>query len=95
MAKKKLTIVEPALKEKSGKIDTAPSKAWSHSELEVVKDVKKKDAKEGFLTNTGEFVGRKKAAKIAEQAGEIKKPVKKLHSTDLRKGAGIKKKILK
>jgi hypothetical protein len=92
---KKLTIVEPALKEKSGKIDPAPSKAWSHSEVEVAKDIKKKNVKEGFLTNTGEFVGRKKAAKIAEQAGELKKPVKKLHSTDLRKGAGIKKKILK
>jgi hypothetical protein len=92
---KKLSIVEPALKEKSGKIDPAPSKAWSHTEIEAAKDIKKKDVKEGFVTNTGKFVGRKKAAKIAEQAGELKKPVKKLHSTDLRKGAGIKKKVLK
>jgi len=95
MAKKNLTIAEPALKEKSGKVDPAPSKAWSHSELEVSNDVKKKNVKEGFVTNTGEFVGRKKAAKIAEQAGEIKKRVKKLHSTDLRESAGIKKKVMK
>ena len=92
---KKLSIAEPALKEKSGKIDPAPSKAWSHTEIEAAKDIKKKDVTEGFVTNTGKFVGRKKAAKIAEKAGELKKPVKKLHSTDLRKGAGIKKKVLR
>ena len=92
---KKLKIAEPALKEKSGKVDPAPSKAWSHSELEAAKGVKKKKVREGFLTNTGEFVDRKKAAKIAEKAGEVKKPVKKLHSTDLREAAGIKKKVLK
>jgi uncharacterized protein (DUF927 family) len=95
MTKKKLTIAEPALKEKSGKVDPAPSKAWSHSELEAADDLKKKKVTEGFETNTGKFVSRKKAAKIAEAAGEIKKPVKKLHSTDLRVGAGIKKKKLK
>jgi hypothetical protein len=96
MMKKKLTIAEPALKEKkTGKIDPAPSKAWSHEEIEVAKDIKDKAVKRGFVTNTGKFVGRKKAAKIAEKAGEIKKPVKKLHSHDLRQGAGIKKKVMK
>ena len=93
--KKKLTIAEPALKEKSGKVDPAPSKAWSHEEVEVSKDIKDKDVKRGFVTNTGKFVGREKAAKIAKAAGEIKKPVKKLHSSDLRKALGIKKKKLK
>ena len=94
--KKKLTIAEPALKEKkSGKIDPAPSKAWSHEEIEVSKNIKDKDVKRGFVTNTGKFVDRKKAAKIAKAAGEIKKPVKKLHSSDLRKAMGIKKKVLK
>lgn len=89
---KKLTIAKPALKEKSGKIDPAPSKAWSHTQLEAAKHKKKKDVKEGFVTSQGDFVGRKKAAKIAESAGEIKESPKKLHSTDLRKAAGIKKK---
>ena len=92
---KKLTIAEPALKEKNGRIDPAPSKAWSHEEIEVSKNIKDKNVKRGFVTNTGKFVGREKAAKIAKAAGEIKKPVKKLHSHDLREGLGIKKKKLK
>lgn len=93
---KKLTIAKPALKEKrTGKIDPAPTNEYSHSEIEKVKGIKDKDVKRGFVTNTGEFVGRKKAAKIAKAAGEIKKPVKKLHSHDLRQGLGIKKKVLK
>jgi hypothetical protein len=93
---KKLTILEPALKEKkTGKVDPAPSKAWSHEEIEVSKDIKDKAVKRGFLTSEGKFVGRKKAAKIAEKAGEIKKKVKSLHSHDLRQGAGIKKKVMK
>ena len=78
--KKKLTIADPAVKEKNGKVDKAPSKAWSHEEIELSKGIKDKNAKRGFVTNKGEFVSRKKAAKIALKAGEIKKPVKKLHS---------------
>ena len=93
--KKKSTIAEPALKEKNGKIDPAPSKAWSHEEIEVSKNIKDKNVKRGFVTNKGEFVSRKKAAKIALAAHEIKKPVKKLHSSDLRKAMGIKKKVMK
>lgn len=92
---KKLKIVKPALREKkNGKIDPAPSNAYSHDEVEIVKGIKDKDVKRGFLTNTGKFVGREKAAKIAKAAGEIKKPVKKLHSHDLREGLGVKKKVL-
>jgi hypothetical protein len=93
--KKKLTIAEPAIKEKGGKVDPAPSKAWSHEEIELAKGVKDKNAKRGFVTNEGKFVSRKKAAKIALAAHEIKKPVKKLHSSDLRKAAGIKKKEMR
>ena len=90
MAKKE-TILEPALKDrKTGKVTKAPSKAWSHTEIEAVKDIKKKDVKEGFETNTGEFVSRKKAAKIAQKAGEIKHKVKKLHTTDLRRSMHVK-----
>jgi hypothetical protein len=95
MMKKKLTIAEPALKEKNGKVDPAPSKAWSHEEVELSKGIKDKNVKRGFVTNTGKFVSRKKAAKIALAAGEIKKPVKKLHSSDLRKAMGIKKKVMR
>ena len=95
MAKKE-TILEPALKDrKTGKVTKAPSKAWSHTEVETVNDIKKKNVKEGFETNTGKWVDRKKAAKIAEAAGELKKPVKKLHSHDPREALGIKKKKLK
>jgi hypothetical protein len=94
MATKK-KIVAPAVKEKSGKIDKAPSFAWAHDDLEAVKRLKKSKVKEGFETNTGEFVSRKKAAKIAEQAGEIKHPVKKLHTTDVRRAKHIKEVKLK
>jgi hypothetical protein len=69
MATKK-RIVGAAVKEKSGKIDKAPSVAWSHDDLEASKHLKKKNVKEGFETNTGEFVSRKKAGKIAEKAGD-------------------------
>ena len=88
MATKK--IVAPAVKEKSGKIDKAPSVAWAHDDLEAAKNLKKSKVKEGFETNTGEFVTRKKAAKIAEKAGEIKHKVKKLHTTDLRRSLKVK-----
>ena len=89
-------IVAPALREKkTGVIIEAPSKAWAHDQIEAKEHIKDKNAKRGFVTNEGEFVSRKKAAKIALKAGEIKKPVKKLHSSDLRKAMGIKKKIMK
>ena len=91
----KTTIAEAAVKEKGGKVHPAPSKAWSHDQLELAERLKKKDVKEGFVTNAGKFVGRKKAAKIAEAAGEVKNPPKKLHTTDLRKSLGIKKKVMK
>ena len=90
-------IVAPAVKDKkSGVIMEAPSKKWAHDQIEAQKHVKDKDAKRGFVTNTGEFVGRKKAAKIARKAGEIKdKDIKKLHSSDLRKALRIAKKDIK
>ena len=93
----KETIAKPALKiKKTGKIDPAPSKAWAHDQLEVRDHIRDKDVKRGFVTNGGKFVDRKKAAKIAREAGEIKdKSIKKLHSSDLRKSLGIKKKKLK
>lgn len=93
---KKVTIAEPAIREKkNGKVHPAPSKAWAHDQLEAKEHLKKKKVKEGFVTSEGKFVGRKKASKIAEKAGEVKNPPKKLHSTDLREALGIKKKVLK
>lgn len=38
---------------------------------------------QGFVTNTGEFVDRKEAARIAFECGQIKKPVDGLVSEDL------------
>jgi hypothetical protein len=94
MATKK-KIVAPAVKEKNGKVDIAPSFAWAHDTLEAVKKLKKSKVKEGFETSTGQFVSRKKAAKIAEKAGEIKHRIKKLHTTDMRRALHVKEKKVK
>jgi len=89
---KKLEVKVPAIKEKSGKIVKAPSKAWSHDELIAKEGKKAKGSKHEFELTNGEVVNRKKAAKVAEKAGEVPKSVgKKLHSHDLRKAARIKK----
>jgi hypothetical protein len=89
-------IKAPAIKEKgTGIIIEAPSKAWAHDQLEAKEHKKKKKVKEGFVTSDDTFVKRKEAAKIAKKAGQVKKDVKKLHSTDLRKANGIPKKKIK
>ena len=86
----KLKVVEPAVKEKSGKI-IKDTPAYSHSEIEKKAGRKKNEDKRGFLLSNGKFADREKAAKIAKKAGEVKKPGKKLHSHELREGLGIKK----
>lgn len=92
MASKKLKVLVPAIKEKSGKIVDAPSKAWSHEELIAKEGKKAKGAKHMFELSDKEVVNRKKAAKIAEKSGQVPKSVgKKLHSHDLRKAERIKK----
>ena len=87
---KKVKVVEPAIKTKSGKVikDTA---AYSHTEIEKKAGRKKHQDKRGFLLSNGEFANREKAAKIAKAAGEVKKPGKKLHSHELRESLGVKK----
>lgn len=85
----KIKVVEPAVKTKSGKV-IKETPAYSHAEIE--KKAKVKKDKRGFLLSNGEFANREKAAKIAKAAGEVKNPGKKLHSHELRKGLGIKKK---
>jgi hypothetical protein len=92
MSKKKLEVKVPAIREKSGKIVDAPSKAWSHEELILKEGKKAKGSKHMFELTNGKVVDRKQAAKIAEKAGEVPKSVgKKLHSHDLRKAERIKK----
>lgn len=89
-----MRIKAPALRvKKTGKVLSAPSKAWAHDQLEARDHIKKKKVKEGFVTDSGSFVGRKKAERIAEAAGQVPKRGGKLHSTDLRKAAHIKKKV--
>jgi hypothetical protein len=93
MATKKLTVKVPAIKEKSGKVIVAPSKAWSHDQLIKGAGKEAKKAKHEFELSNGKIVNRKTAAKVAEKAGEVPKSVgKKLHSHDLRRAEGIKKK---
>jgi hypothetical protein len=92
MAKTKLSVLVPAIKEKSGKVVVAPSKAWSHDELKKREGKPAKHAKHDFELSNLKIVGRKEAAKVAEKAKEVPKSVgKKLHSHDLRKAADIKK----
>jgi len=89
----KLKVLVPAIKEKSGKVVVAPSKAWSHQELKKGEGKQAKHAKHEFELSNGRIVTRKVAAKVAEKAGEVPKSVgKKLHSHDLRRAEGIKKK---
>jgi hypothetical protein len=38
---------------------------------------------QGFVTDTGEFVDRETASKIAYQSGQIKEPKRILYSEDL------------
>jgi len=89
----KLKVLVPAIKEKSGKVVKAPSKAYSHDELKKMAGKAAKGAKHEFELSNGRIVTRKVAAKVAEKAEEVPKSVgKKLHSHDLRRAEGIKKK---
>ena len=88
---KKLTVVKPAIVEKSGKVVKAPSVAYSHDEIIKRAGKEAKGAKHEFVLSDGEIANRKKAAKVAKAAGEVKHPGKKLHSHELRNALGIKK----
>ena len=84
----KLKVVKPAIVEKSGKVDKAKSVKDSHDDI-IAKTGKK--GQHEFVLSDGTIANRKKAAKIAKAAGEVKKPGKKLHSHELRESLGIKK----
>ena len=97
MATKQLKVVKPVVVTKKGKVEVAPNAKYSHEDI-AKKFGKKgfKNAKHEFELSDGEIVDRKKAAKVAEKAGEVKKGIKKLHSHQLRQGLGIKEvKIVK
>jgi hypothetical protein len=88
----KLRVTKAALVTKKGKVDEAPNASYAHADIKKL-DGKKSThkAKHEFVLSDGEVVGRKKAAKVAEAAGEVKKGIKKLHSHQLRAGLGIKR----
>ena len=79
----KLKVVKPAIVEKSGKVDKATSVKDSHDD--IIKKTGKK-GKHEFVLSDGTIANRKKSAKIAKAAGEVKDPGNKLHSHELRKG---------
>jgi len=85
-----LTVKKPAIKMPEGKIYEAPSWHYSHESIKVGGKVP--DGKKGFILSDGDFVGRKKAAKIAWDAGQIKRQVHKLHTEHLREAAGVPEK---
>jgi hypothetical protein len=66
-----------------GKIpDTFPGKNHGEAYQEMQTELSKY-LKAGFLTTKGEFIDRKEAAKIAFEAGQIKKKISALISEDL------------
>ena len=70
--------------------------AYDAALVEAYNDLKEgkkaKGSKHMFELSDKEVVNRKKAAKVAEKAGQVPKSVgKKLHSHDLRKAERIKK----
>ena len=79
----KLKVVKPASVEKSGKVDKETSVKDSHDD--IIKKTGKK-GKHEFVLSDGTIANRKKSAKIAKAAGEVKDPGNKLHSHELRKG---------
>lgn len=85
---KKLTVRVPAIKYGDGKIAKAPSENWHHDQIAEREGKPKKEGQRGFILSDGTFADRKVAAAVAKAAGEVKKPGKKLHSTELMKGKG-------
>ena len=82
----KLKVVKPAIVEKSGKVVKATSAKQSHDDIIKKAGKEAKGAKHEFVLSNGEIANRKKSAKIAKAAGEVRDPGNKLHSHELRKG---------
>lgn len=80
-----VTVKKPAIKMADGKIKSAPSWRYSHESIDA-------EGKKGFILSNGKFVSRKKAAKVAWDAGQINRIVHKLHTEHLREAAGVPEK---
>ena len=70
-----IKIKEVAIKTHDGKIHRGKP-GQHHDDLKV-------EGQHGFITSTGEFVGRRKAARFAFLSGQTVKLHNKLHSHDL------------
>jgi len=78
-------IVAAAIKDPEGKVWSLPAPARHENVIRLMcsKGARALDSNEGFLTDEGVFVDRLKAASIARAAGQVKRPVDVLASTDL------------
>lgn len=85
-----VTVKKPAIRMDNGKLAAAPS--WHYSHESIKRDGQVPDGKKGFVLSNGKFVGRKKAAKVAWDAGQIDRIVHKLHTEHLREAAGVPEK---
>ena len=75
-----IRIKQPAIKTREGKI----YRAAPHGHHDQIKhNGEQVKGKRGFILSTGEFVGRKKAARFAFLSGQTTKLHHKLHSHDL------------
>ena len=71
-----LKIHRPARRQANGKVLVAPRPGMRHVEIADT-------GERGFVTSTGNFVGREEGAKIAIAAGQVPDTVQKLHSEDV------------
>ena len=82
--KKKLKVLEPAIKYGSKVAKGTPKE--SHDQIAKKLGEPKKAGKRGFILTDGEYVDRRKAAKVARKAKQVAHPGKELHSHELRMG---------
>ena len=86
-------IISTAVKTPEG-IITGDKPFDAHDTISETKGVVAPEKNRGFVIEDAQgkqsFVGREEAAKVAQEAGQIKEPVKELHSEDLRKAQSSK-----
>ena len=78
-----MKIESAALKNNDGRIFTGRSHAVCYQAMDAAGVVCGRNCTQGFVTDTGEFVDRRKAAEIAHKAGQTKKLESPLFSEDL------------
>ena len=82
--KKKLKVLEPAIK--YGSKVAKGTKAMTHDAIAKKAGKPKEAGKRGFILSDGEYVDRRKAAKVARKAKQVAHPGTELHSHELRMG---------